>query len=186
MTHRFLTPDEVAILQNCIDNAFYRLCHNAGLHYKNFELVGFDYGFQEYEDGFSTASKAWHAAMTKMLGRRLKFHYSAYRHLIYKLDDEAWKITVDAKTDFELQRTPCMAIINEGMNLIFQSLCIYRWHWCPDWDFLLITEYDDEWEACTCINANVAGTRLLTPLTLSPSSWSMNPSSLPANPAVLT
>ena len=77
MPEPLLSHAAAAKLHECIDQAFYRIGRQGGLHFKDFELVDFDESYQEYEDGYERASRLWRTAMHKMVERRSVPHHPA-------------------------------------------------------------------------------------------------------------
>lgn len=67
--------------------------------------------------------------------------YKSFERLIGKIDSQEYN-----------QNDPAYsADMMQGLNLIFSSCNVRHAHRCPDWDFLMITEYDVEYKACQSI-----------------------------------
>ena len=80
--------------------------------------------------------------------------YRNYRDIVLNLDDLGWKLkglpTAYDNDQFELNKRVELEHIREGINLILSSTNVHHDHWCPDSDYLLVTEYDAEAKSCQC------------------------------------
>ena len=74
--------------------------------------------------------------------------YRDYAGLIYSLDSKAWVISRVPKDERPIRMQSVLAHLDEGINLIVSSCGLRYGHHCEEWDFMYITEVDEEIQAC--------------------------------------